>query len=348
MSKIEKLTPAQNSRFAEFVARWTKIGLSTEPADRKRAERGIEMAYQIAGLKSPKFVWCDSPLRMAIAYSGVNKTASVRASVVDSVRDSVRDSVGDSVGNSAWNSAWNSVRDSVGDSVGASGYGQHDAGWLCFYEFVREVLGLKSQTEKLSGLTEIAKSAGWFIPCAKTCFVSERHSILNLDSRGRLHCDDGYAFGYPDGWGDYFWHGTRVDRAIVLHPESITIEKIANGANAELRRIMLERYDTLRYRGAYIVDSGAKVIHQDECGTLYRSDRNGDTPLLMVKVYNSTTESDNTQREFFLRVDPNLRPMERNADGAMVFGQPQRMTARNAVASSFGLRGEEYKPVIET
>jgi len=293
---------------------------------------------------------------------------SVRASVRASVVDSVWGSVVDSVGASAWNSAWASVRDSVWDrvwdsvgasvgvsvvdsmvdSVGASGYGQHDAGWLCFYEFVREVLGLKSQTEKLSGLTEIAKSAGWFIPCAKTCFVSERHSILNLDSRGRLHCDDGYAFGYPDGWGDYFWHGTRVDRAIVLHPESITISEIANESNAELRRIMLERYDTLRYRGAYIVDSGAKVIHQDECGTLYRSDRNGDTPLLMVKVYNSTTESDNTQREFFLRVDPNLRPMERNADGAMVFGQPQRMTARNAVASSFGLRGEEYKPVIET
>jgi hypothetical protein len=29
-------------------------------------------------------------------------------------------------------------------------------------------------------------------------------------------------------------------------------------------------------------------------------------------------------------------------------GAPQRLTARNAVASSFGLRGADYNPEIET
>jgi hypothetical protein len=30
------------------------------------------------------------------------------------------------------------------------------------------------------------------------------------------------------------------------------------------------------------------------------------------------------------------------------FGEPQEMTAHNAVASTFGLRGEQYEPVMET
>ena len=41
-TKIESLTPEQEARFDEFVDKWTAIGLSTEPADRPRAEAAIE------------------------------------------------------------------------------------------------------------------------------------------------------------------------------------------------------------------------------------------------------------------------------------------------------------------
>jgi hypothetical protein len=34
------------------------------------------------------------------------------------------------------------------------------------------------------------------------------------------------------------------------------------------------------------------------------------------------------------------------SDGA--FGEPQSLTARNAVASTYGLRGEQYAPEIRT
>lgn len=38
MSKREKLTAAQIALFPEHVAKWTKIGLCTEPADRLEHE----------------------------------------------------------------------------------------------------------------------------------------------------------------------------------------------------------------------------------------------------------------------------------------------------------------------
>ena len=64
----------------------------------------------------------------------------------------------------------------------------------------------------------------------------------------------------------------------------------------------------------------------------------------MIEVINSTREASGEFKKYWLRVNPELRPML--ANGQM--GEPQALTARNAVASSFGMRGEEYAPVIES
>src|SRR4030042_422607 len=107
---IEKLTREQIARFPEFVDKWTRIGLSTDAADRPRAEAGIKQIYEVAGLKPPKVVWCTSPLANGLtraiaikAFKGVDASvwdsvwASVWASVDASARDSVRSSVRASV-----------------------------------------------------------------------------------------------------------------------------------------------------------------------------------------------------------------------------------------------------------
>src|SRR5579863_9081396 len=110
--KIEQLTADQESRLAEFRDKWIAIGLSTEPADRPRAEAAIRTMYRSAGLSEPqKIVWCGSPLSQGLT----------RAIVLDGrFSKAVRDSVGDSAGDSVLASAWDSVRASVRDSAGAS------------------------------------------------------------------------------------------------------------------------------------------------------------------------------------------------------------------------------------
>ena len=59
---ITRLTAKQRARFPEFVEKWTKIGLCTDPADRPRAEAAISEMYKQAGLHTPQIVWCGSPL----------------------------------------------------------------------------------------------------------------------------------------------------------------------------------------------------------------------------------------------------------------------------------------------
>jgi hypothetical protein len=169
---------------------------------------------------------------------------------------------------------------------------------------------------------------------------SQSPTEMHLDASGRLHNSEGAAVLFEDGFGVWAIHGVRLPRWIIEEPQKITVGKIKSEHNAEIRRVMIERYGEAKY----LLDSGAREIHRDDFGILYRQEMEGDEPLVMVKVVNATPEPDGTFKDYFLRVAPDLRPLL----AGNKLGEPQAMTAHNAVASTFGKRGEEYAPCVET
>jgi hypothetical protein len=148
-----------------------------------------------------------------------------------------------------------------------------------------------------------------------------RPAVRTLD--GRLHCEGGPAVAWPDGARYYFWRGIRVPERVVV---ALTASEIIAEENLEVQRVMLERfgYDRL------MLETGAAPVHGDEFGTLYRIPIPHGRPIALLHVTNSTPEPDGTRKRYFLRVPPDAR------------------TAREAVAWTFGLRAEEYRPVEET
>ncbi len=96
--------------------------------------------------------------------------------------------------------------------------------------------------------------------------------------------------------------------------------------NVEIRRVMLGQYGQSRY----LLDSGARPIHADKYGTLYRKEMVNDEPIVMVKVINSTPEPDGSQKDYFLRVPSDMQ------------------TAHEAVAWTFNVTKGEYRPEVET
>jgi len=257
---------------------------------------------------------------------GASVGASVWDSVGASVGASVRASVGASVGDSVRASVWASVRDSVWDSV----YGQHDAHWLGFYDYFREVLGLRDQTQKAQGLTMVARNAGWWLPHERICWVSERHSVVKQDAAYRLHCEDGPAVRYPDGWSLYYWHGVVVPEAIIERPESITPQSIQGEHNAEVRRVMLTKYGFARY----IDDVGAVEIDRDRDTkgerVLY-SLRDEMGEVKMIRLQNSTPERDGSDsKRYTFRVPPDVT------------------SCRAAVAYMYGVDVDRYNVAVES
>jgi len=237
MSRIESLTPEQEARMPDYVTEWTAIGLSTEPADRPRAEAAIRLVYERAGLEPPKLIeWCDSPPAM------LRRRADVVAQFAPAKeRTRAREAA---------------LKAGVHDC----GYGQHDAEWLAFYAYFAEVCGLREETKALDGLWELAKSAGWILPHQNVCWVSERPTVLLRDAEGRLDADGRHAIEYPDGWGVYAIHGTRLPDYIgAVKRSEWKSEWLLSETNAELRRVLLRE---IGYSRA-LLDLGAKQIHAD-------------------------------------------------------------------------------------
>lgn len=211
----------------------------------------------------------------------------------------------------------------VGRQTWECGFGQHDAGWVSAYDYLR-FIGIKG-TEALEGIVTLSKSCGWWWPYKDLCILTERPILLKRDNRGRLHNDSNMAIRYADDWGFYAWNGVLVDEYAIMERE-ITLEMIERETNIEVRRVLIERFGLDEY-----LKSGKVIkIHQDQYGTLWRMNLDRDEPIVVVQVTNSTPEPDGEYKVYFLRVPPNI------------------MRARQAIAWTFGLSEEDYVPVVQT
>jgi hypothetical protein len=183
---------------------------------------------------------------------------------------------------------------------------------------------------------EIARSAGPWWAFDGLVIVSERPLLVALDDRGRAHAEHGPALAWADGLELWAWHGVRVEPWIVTNPERITVEAIDEESNAEVKRILIERFGAERL----IREGNGELVHQDETGKLWRRrigpatrfawERQPDEPIVMVEVLNATPEPDGSRKTYFLRVPPTTR------------------TAREAVAWTFGVRADEYRPAAQS
>ncbi|MGK5550723.1 DUF6745 domain-containing protein [Actinomadura kijaniata] len=351
---------------ASLMLAWQTAAFATGPGDRARTEAGITAAYTAAGLPAPeRFLWVSSPARGALAAAVIAGHADVLreaglavpqvpadagAPVRDAVRtrpwEAARAAACEALGPQRWARSWARtgaplwsrtqdlvvrVRQAIGalaeegsraesllraatlDAV----LGQHDAPWLAQFD----------ELDRLPpGLAEAARNAGWWWPYERLVIVSERPTELHRDEPGRLHRGDGPALAYADGFALHAWRGMPVPADFVATLDGLTVERIAAEENAELRRVMLEIFGYNRY----LAETGARPLHRDETGVLWRIDLPGDEPVVMVEVVNSTPEPDGTYRTYHLRVPPTTR------------------TAREGVAWTFGISEADYHPEKET
>lgn len=211
--------------------------------------------------------------------------------------------------------------------------GQHDAAWLAAFDGLRRcfpALDDSPSAPVLDAFGRVARSAGWWWPYENFVLVAERPTMLHRDENARLHSGDGPALAFPDGFALHAWRGMPIPADFVsgLGPQGTGLDaaRIRGEDNAELRRVMLEIYGYDRY----LAEVGARPLHRDATGVLWRIDLPNDEPVVMVEVLNSTPEPDGSVRTYWLRVPPTTR------------------TAREGVAWTFGFTEAEYQPARET
>ncbi|MFF8614236.1 DUF6745 domain-containing protein [Streptomyces sp. NPDC015350] len=332
----------------QYVDSWRTVAAATGAADRAAAEDGLRLAYRSAGLAEPeRIVWVESP---RAAVEAVEKLVDAGRSVRDEVRTGPwaqeRRRMYDELGPAGWSALWSATGAQLWETTAALAdriragvvadlakrpedesdvrlvlldavLGQHDAAWLAAFD---------GRGDRLNGLAEVARNAGWWWPYERAVVISERPQALHRDEAGRLDRGDGPALAYADGFALYAWRGMPVPAEFLDELNALTPKRIREEENAELRRVMLEFYGYDRY----LSESGAEPVHRDETGVLWRIALDGDEDVVMVEVVNSTPEPDGTHRVYWLRVPPGTR------------------TAKAGVAWTFGVGSEEYAPLQQT
>ncbi|WP_394297834.1 DUF6745 domain-containing protein [Streptomyces globisporus] len=333
------------NRVITTADKWRAVAAATGPADRAAAEAGVRLAYRSAGLAEPeRILWADSPLAAVALLQDLTGTGrSVRDEVRTRPWAEERRRLHDALGPAGWAAHWQTtgaplwdltralvdrMRAGVTEAAGADAadvrlllldavLGQHDAAWLAAFD---------GHGLRLAGLVAVAEHAGWWWPYENAVVLCERPVELHRDEAGRLDRGDGPALAFRDGFALHAWRGMQVSAEFLAGLTDLTPERIRKEENAELRRVMLEYYGYDRYLAA----SGARHEHSDGTGVLWRIELADDEDVVMVEVVNSTPEPDGTRRTYWLRVPPRTR------------------TAREGVAWTFGLRPEEYEPLVQT
>ena len=237
---IESLTPEQEAQIPVFYSEYLEIGWSTEPADRPTAESVMREFYKQLEHKEPEFVWFDSPLA---AQQTIEESTGEKAPlpVID---------------------------------------GSAEAHWLAFYMFCRTLKEDMYEPDKdrlLLLWDRLARSCGPIYPYENYCLMCERPKTALRDAENLLHCDDGPALEYPDGFAVYAVHGVRIPARLgtfLSHPWDLTLEQLEDGSlNEDVRTILQDRWcyeevDSAGDRvgsggGRYVQEIGAKQIHED-------------------------------------------------------------------------------------
>lgn len=190
----------------QYVDSWRAVAAATGAADRSAAEDGLRLAYRSAGLAEPeRIVWVDSP---RAAVEAVEKLVDAGRSVRDEIRTrpwaQERRRMYDELGPAGWSALWSATGAQLWETTAAladriragvvadlskrpedeSGVrlvlldavlGQHDAAWLAAFD---------GRGDRLDGLAEVARHAGWWWPYERAVVISERPEALHRDEAG--------------------------------------------------------------------------------------------------------------------------------------------------------------------
>lgn len=188
--------------------------------------------------------------------------------------------------------------------------GNQWSGGDSFFSFFRHVAKLDIDYTDWDHWEKLLLHSGPRVLHPQFCMISDRPEVLLVDDRNRPHCDTGPFCRWRDGSALYAVHGVRVPAWIIEKPERLTAKHIDDERNAEVRRVMIERFTPERW----LRESGAKVVAEAPAdhphvglrtARLLRKEVADDEPILMLDLLNSTPEPDGTVKRYFLRVDPN-------------------------------------------
>ena len=109
-----------------------------------------------------------------------------------------------------------------------------------------------------------ARTCGWVCVYDEVAVVQDRPLFIRMDEQNRLHCQDGPAILYDDGFAVYAWHGVRVPPEWIRDKGHLTAHMALTWENMEQRRAACEILGWINV----LSELNAVVIDEDEDPTI--------------------------------------------------------------------------------
>lgn len=230
--KIKSLTEKQTEELAAFARKRIQECLEIRPIDKAASEKAIKRMYEIEKLEPVEVEWVPSPRAGAIE-------ASKR------------------IGH-GWH-GWIS--------------GSWWAGFTAYVDACRDLLGvdLGPSGKDFETVYDNIDPLGFYWPNTAFCLASERPICLRRDDEGRLHCEDGPAIAWGDGYTIYAWRGTVVPAEWITNRKNLDPSLALTHPQIEQRRAAAEIIGWEKV----LSQVGAKTIDKDknpEIGELLEAD----------------------------------------------------------------------------
>lgn len=329
MSNDIKITPEQEKLIPEWNEKWTKVILSTDPIDLEKCSDAIRRYHAACSYPGPEVIlhapsamigFVVSALSVAI-YEKFGKDG--RFGDCPNIAPMLLDAIRNLHPREAWEAGikWVNqfVKENLQEFPGAKDYdvrsdaegtkqrwpewyngGSEWAFHCCYMSFLRDVVGVEpNEPEKYAPYEEMCLHGGPRFDDTEFTIFCDRAAVRKVEKvpdgeNYRLHCEDGPAMAYNDGYEFYVIHGVNVDKQIVMEPETQTIEQIENEKNEEVRRIRIERFGWERY----MREGGAQVLDKR------RNDRDAQDEVLyqMKSIKRFVCSDPSTGRRYALGV----------------------------------------------
>lgn len=198
-------------------------------------------------------------------------------------------------------------------------------------DFLVNVLGSPS-FDYFKGMQILAEENVWWAPFRDVAIVCDPPVVNLYDDTGAPPNHTGAVVQYGNGDAIYTIDRVVVPERYINSWSEVTAQEIMGVRNAEVRRVLMQRYGYERL----MADLDAKLYCKDDYGELYRiyeEQHSGrQYPVAQfVKVQNKTPEPDGSFKSYVLHI------------ASLSINSPHA-----AVASTFGLRPEDYKPEWES
>lgn len=298
MAMITTLTDAQWAQMREYREMAYQVGSACGPSDREATKAVLTQMYAAIGYTAPRYLFLPSPLSVLWATEFLQKCEQIGGEIDDKLGDQIWAKIWTRLGDQLWSQLGNQLRGFF--------YGGHQQYWIAYYVFMSQIGVSYPETlrQQLHWWDSLGHSCGWWMPYSNVCLIADRPVTQSVDEQRRLHCATGPAMAFGDGFAIWSWHGVRVTQQIIETPDTLTVEGIRGESNAEVQRIMIERFGWDRYLDAtqaVLLDSDVDNSGRGTLRGLYRT---------MIREIQPATvlvcTCDSTGKTFHLEVPPTV------------------------------------------